>query len=102
MHLHLTSSGPDLVEPDDCTTFDVVVAPELDTEALTALLAEHKIGTLAAGEKHVFVSPEALRALADGRTGEDWSSRFDKMLAYAATKGWIGENGDVRGHIDNG
>jgi hypothetical protein len=101
MHLHLTASGPELVEPDDCTKFDVVVDPELDTDTVRELLAEYKAGTLADDEKHVFVPPEALRTLADGRTGEDWSSRFGKMLAYAASKGWTSENGDVRAHIDN-
>jgi hypothetical protein len=102
MHLHLTASGPELAEPDDCTTFSVVVDPELDTETVRALLAEYKAGTLTEDAKYVFVPPEALRALAGGRTGADWASRFEKMLAYAATKGWISENGDVRGHIDNG
>jgi hypothetical protein len=55
----------------------------------------------------VLVPEAALRRLAgveaasEGRAlDEAWESEFTGMLAYAATKGWVTEDGAVRVHVE--
>jgi hypothetical protein len=67
-----------LLEPDDLTSFSV----------------------RARGE-HAFVDRGTLIALAGERANDAaWLERLDKMLAYAASKGWADESGRTRAHIE--
>lgn len=68
-----------LREPDDLSSFAVRVR---------------------AGE-HSFVAVEELRALAGERAEDpEWAAAFERMLAYAESKGWRGEDGSVRAHVE--
>ncbi|AXB42263.1 hypothetical protein [Amycolatopsis albispora] len=101
MRLLIAPSGPELAEPDDCTRFHVEVSANLGEDRLRGLLAEHGLGRLDDGGDHIYVATDALRARADGRTEDDWTTRFDGMLSYAASKGWLDESGThVRAHIE--
>ncbi|MGC7094519.1 hypothetical protein ACPZ19_07645 [Amycolatopsis lurida] len=98
MRLLIAPSGPELADPDDCTRFHVEVSTE---DRLRDVLAEHGLGRLDDGGEHIHVAIDALRKLADGRTEDDWSTRFDGMLSYAASKGWLDQTGThVRAHIE--
>jgi hypothetical protein len=49
-----------------------------------------------------FVTVAALRRLADGVgvVSPEWDAAFEQMLAYAASKGWLSEDGAaVQAHI---
>jgi hypothetical protein len=47
---------------------------------------------------HAWLGVSALRAAGDGSAA--WTSGFDGMLAFAASKGWASEDGTrVRAHI---
>ena len=50
----------------------------------------------AAGDAHVWVDAAWVRAEVGDRVGADWGERFDAMVDYAATKGWLN---DARTHI---
>jgi hypothetical protein len=51
--------------------------------------------------EHAFVAPEALRSLAGDRADDDtWREQLDGMLAYAASKGWVRQDGAVRAHVE--
>ncbi|GAB2734236.1 hypothetical protein [Amycolatopsis magusensis] len=101
MRLLLAPSGPDLADPDDCTRFHVEVSADLAGDRLRGLLAEHDLGKLDEDGDHLFVATGALRALAGDRVGDDWATRFDGMLSYAASKGWLDQSGThVRAHIE--
>jgi hypothetical protein len=69
----------EVVEPDDFTSFKVVV------------------GTTS----HTWVDPSGLAALA-GRAGDaDWQDKLDGMVGYAETKGWLDEQGRLRAHVEH-
>lgn len=53
------------------------------------------------GAEHAHVAPDTVRALA-GAHGEDpgWCEQFEGMLAYAASKGWVREDGAIRAHVE--
>jgi hypothetical protein len=70
-----------LREPDDFKAFSVaVIEPE-----------------------HAWVGPDALRELAGDRASDPkWLEQLDGMLAFAASKGWVREDGAVRAHLARG
>lgn len=52
-----------------------------------------------ADDEHVWVAVDALR---DAATGQAEAGAFDAMIAYAASKGWVDEQGThVRAHVDS-
>lgn len=79
------ADGPELREPDDCTRFSVMVSAAAE---------------LTTADGYAFVPVDWLRAQAAGRVGPDWPDRFAEMLAFAASRGWMSEDGSqVRGHL---
>ena len=86
-----------LEEPDDCTRFHLRAEGIGPADAEEAL-ARDSIGSLAGDD--AFVSPDVLRRLAAGRTGSKWDERFDAMVAYARSKGWVSETGEIQAHCD--
>jgi hypothetical protein len=65
-------------------------------DQVTAALTAAGLGSV--DGEHAWLEAGALRAAGDG--SEAWASRFDGMLAYAASKGWTSEDGArVRAHI---
>lgn len=51
---------------------------------------------------YAFVTPDVLHVLAGARAEDPrWRARFEGMLGYAATKGWVRESdGAIRAHIE--
>jgi hypothetical protein len=98
--LTATPPGVDLADPDDLGSFKVLArSPEPDAEALGRAL--EGVGSLAP-DGHAFVSVEAVRLLAGDRAGDpEWSGGFEKMLAYAGSKGWMNDAGDaIQAHVE--
>ena len=103
-----------LADVDDMDGFAVRAVP-IDGEdaaatgalgALAAALSLHDVGTVDPGGD-VFVPPAAIERLAgqvasdaDRSLGPDWHTGFRHMLDYAATHGWISEDGAVRAHVE--
>ena len=101
-------------DPEDLKRFGVRVLPGQvgDAEgtvalgALAAALSIHGAGWVdKAGV--VFVPADAVRRLASeaavaagGALGPEWEQGFTAMLEYAATKGWIGDDGAIQAHIE--
>lgn len=84
---------PALEAADDFTSFTVTM---LDSgPALPKTLAE--IGALDADQTHVWVNPAWLQA--HGPQDAGWRHGLEKMLAFAAGKGWVDGAGHVRAHI---
>ncbi|WP_419918073.1 hypothetical protein [Candidatus Poriferisocius sp.] len=51
-------------------------------------------------DNHLWIDIALVRELAGDAAGTEWEARFEAMLAYAATKGWIDEPNDrVEAHI---
>lgn len=84
-----------LEQPEDCKKFHVE-APEGDLAQIAAVL-----GTPAdAPADHVWVPVDWVRAQAQGRVPDNWSSEFDGMLGYASSKGWLSADGrSIQAHV---
>ena len=68
----------EVVEPDDITSFKVVVV----TPA------------------HSWVDPADLTALAGRADDPDWQQKLAGMISYAESKGWLDEQGRIRAHLE--
>ncbi len=106
VNVDLATSSISLAEADDVGGFKVSAAGQppdgsADDAAVGALLAEAGGGRAAQEPDHVWVAIDTVRLLAADQVGEDWAERFDAMVAYAATKGWLDEAGThIKAHID--
>jgi len=87
-----------LLEPDDCGRFDVVATGPGTAEDLDRALRQAAVGRGDGAE--VLVTVEAVRRLAAGAVGDGWEADFAAMTDYAATKGWLSEDGGaIRAHV---
>jgi hypothetical protein len=94
----ISDSAVALTEPDDCRRFHVRVPPDLSVATLDAVLANADAG-YRSGTDQVAVNISWLRSSAHD-VPPDWADRFNKMLAFAGTKGWLTDDGAaVYGHI---
>ena len=86
-----------LDDPDDCTAFSVRVRG--DRAVLGDALAAAGAGRVDGDEALIEVA--VVRRLAEGRVGPGWEGDFAAMLDYAATKGWIADEGrSIRAHVE--
>ncbi len=95
-----------LAEPDDCRAFHVTVhgygsvTGQVHAPPVDDALRSSATGWLD-GEGSAFVLVERVRALAAGRTGDDWDARFTAMLGHARDKGWLSNDGEaIRAHLE--
>lgn len=96
MRVHLTRSGAiSLLEPSVFNRLDVLVDGQ-EPQQLERAIA--RIGSRD-GADHVRLLPSVLRFLSSGAGSADWDAKFDGMIAYAASKGWLDEQGRVRAHL---
>ncbi|MDO8251289.1 MAG: glucose 1-dehydrogenase [Rhodoferax sp.] len=99
MRVHLTNAGAiTLDEPSDFNRLDVLVDPQ-SPERLEQAIA--RIGS-PDGADHVRLSPSVLRFLSSDAGSAEWDAKFDAMISYAASKGWLDEQGRVRAHLTFG
>ena len=96
MELNLGAGAARLVDPEDLTSFAVVLEGDGDPSP-KALAAG---GVLGFGD-HAWVRTDALRRLAGPLATPEWEDGFARMLDYARTRGWVDdEHGAVRGHVE--
>ena len=95
--LDRSPTGPELVEPEDCKAFKVVIRGDDYHRAREVL---RPVGNLESADA-AWISVASLREMAEGRVSPSWSADFAAMLAYALAKGWLDETGEhVRGHCE--
>ena len=88
-----------LEEPDDCAKFQLTVVGGRDLARVFGALVDAAAGRLEAD--HAYITIDAVRRLAAGRVADDWGERFDGMLGYAKSKGWIDDTGNlIQAHIE--
>jgi hypothetical protein len=98
--LTVTPAAVSLTEPDDLKSFKVLArAPSPEPEGLAKAL--EGVGRLAEGGD-AFIEVEAVRRLAGNRARDpEWSAGFEKMLAYAGSKGWMDPSGTaIQAHVE--
>jgi hypothetical protein len=88
-----------LEEPDDTKRFHVEVIGGTDVGRLFGALVDAAAGRLDGDD--AWIALDAVRRMAAGQVGPDWDERFDAMLEYARTKGWLDEAAHtVRAHVE--
>ncbi len=96
MRVYLSRNGTiTLREPAVFDKLDVLV----DTQPAEQL--ERAIARMGSrdGDGHVRLQPAVLRVLSELAGTSDWDTRFDAMIGYAASKGWLDDQGRVRAHL---
>jgi hypothetical protein len=101
---------PVLAEPADCRRFHVAVRGTGDAAVLDRILRVSGVGCVD-GDGEALVHVAAVRRLAaaagattdPGHPDDQWETDFAAMLGYAASKGWMSEDGDsIRAHVEWG
>ena len=101
VQIDITPARPvvSLEEPDDCTRFHLAVVGGRDIGRVFGALVDAAAGRLE--DDHALITIDAVRRMAAGRVADDWDARFDAMLDYARTKGWIDEtNNAIQAHVE--
>lgn len=92
-----------LEEAADCARFHLSArgaAGPSDLAAVGDVLEAVGVGRLAGPDgADALIDVAAVRRLAAGRVGEGWSSDFERMLTYAASKGWL-HDAAIQTHIE--
>jgi hypothetical protein len=99
MFVEIRGDHAEVCDPDNCRALDVRVGagdrPHLDRTLRAAGLG----GWAGGAEAELTVSGLHAAASAAG-VGGDWQERWDAMLGYAATKGWLTAGGSgVLAHL---
>lgn len=103
MYFRINKDSAELAEPGDFTAFYAVCPPGLESSELIDIVRREDLGDLLPGGGHLMVPLETVRRLSAGRVGPNWERDFDSMIAYAARKGWLSEDGTrVRAHVESG
>jgi hypothetical protein len=97
--IDLSESRVHLHDPDDFGRFSVAVEGGGDRDDVARLVDQSGLGRLKDDGQHVVVDQVALRALAGAAATDEWDEGFAGMLAYAAGKGWVEDDGVVA-HIE--
>ncbi len=97
--IDLSESRVHLRDPDDFRRFSVAVDGAGDQSDLARVVDQSGLGRLKDDGRHVVVDPVALRALAGAAATDEWDEGFAGMLAYAAGKGWVEDDGVVA-HVE--
>lgn len=83
-----------------CAPASAGAGDPLSMRRLGDVLAATNTGRLR-DDGEAFISPEAVRFHAAGSVSEEWEIGFEKMRAYASTKGWIdSSDGFIQAHVE--
>lgn len=80
----------ELVDPDNCEVFHVEVAGSMEPADVDEVIAGNAAGRLVGDS--AYISVDKIRAWAEGRTGDDWPTRFQVMLDNAGRNGWMNDD----------
>jgi hypothetical protein len=90
--------GVSLEDADNCNAFHLD-ARGVDAAGVAAALARAGAGRVVGDD--AFIERAAVASMAAGAgVAADWDQRYEGMLAYAETKGWLADDGAVQAHIE--
>lgn len=100
LRLSAEGDGLDLEDPEDLRRFHVRIEGGDDPHRIADAFRSAGLGAFESAER-AMVSVAKVRALAEGRAGGEWDRGFEKMLAYAETKGWYdAAAGTIQAHCE--
>lgn len=84
-------------DPEDLKGFKVVVKSGDDATVAQALKSVGRV----VDRETAWIRTGAVRALAHSRVDSDWDEGFEAMLEYAASKGWLSDDGsEIQAHVE--
>jgi len=100
----LTIREAELIDANDTHRFHVAAAHGESLETVASVLADRDIGYVDDADpddEHVWISADAVRAMAEGLTKPGWELHFDKLLADAKKHGWLNDDGThIHAHLE--
>jgi hypothetical protein len=77
---------------------------QVDVSQVPPVTTVHDTGDFSGFEVRIVATPEvsvdpALIRAAAGDVSGDWEERFGAMVAYAASKGWVDDDGQIKAHV---
>jgi hypothetical protein len=99
--IDLSEERVHLNEPDDFGRLSVAVHGGGAT-SLGELVHRSGLGRVRDDGSHVVVDPIALRSLAGTAATPQWEDGLAAMCRYAASKGWVEDDGGIVAHIESG
>lgn len=101
MYFRISNTSVELVDPDDVTAFHAVRPVGLGQDELVEVARKNDLGEVLPDGSHLMVPLGTVRRMATGRVGPGWERDFESMIAYAARKGWLSDDGTrVRAHVE--
>jgi hypothetical protein len=99
MYVEVRGDHAEIRDADNCRALDVRVGNG-DRLHLDRALRAAGLGGWDGGEEAELTVSGLHAAASLGEVGTDWQERWDAMLGYAATKGWLTADGSgVRAHL---
>ncbi len=96
MRIHLSDAGTiRLLEPFVFNRLDVLLEPQ-SPDRLEKAIA--RVGRRE-GDGHLRLAPAVLRFLSGHAGQAEWETQFEAMIAYAKSKGWVNQEGEIRAHL---
>jgi hypothetical protein len=103
VELEIAAGRCQVRDANDLKSLSVQVSEPASPEQLTRALGPLGPPDRLAEIDHVWIVIDALRAASGRADDPEWSSQFDAMVAYAASKGWVdGTDELVRAHVEFG
>jgi hypothetical protein len=84
-------------QAEDLRAFKIVSHLK-DLAAADSALSSAKAGRVEGG--YAWVNPQWLLKHSPNASSAEWMLRFDKMLQYARSSGYLNDQGEIRAHID--
>ena len=98
MIIVIAAGAVSLEDADNCNAFHLE-ARGVDAAGVAAALADADAGRVDGDD--AYIAPAAVERMATAvQVGADWNDRYQGMLAYAATKGWLDGSGAIQAHIE--
>jgi hypothetical protein len=93
MYIHIADGSALVCNGDDCTSLDVRVASQ-QRDTVDPALRASGLGRWDGSAATAEIDLAALHsAAAASAIGQDWSERWDRMVAYAARHDWLTTDG---------
>lgn len=92
MHVEITGDAVLIVDADNCRQLDVVSHAASATQTGIALAAAG-LGGRPRGDAFELDVTALHRLARSGAAASDWEDAWDRMLAFASTRGWLSPDG---------
>lgn len=90
LRLNTSDKTVELHEPDNCDDFKVEVTGPMDPAEIDETIASVGAGRLVG--PHAWIAVSSIRAWSEGKTGDGWDDRFQRLLDKAGREGRMNDD----------